>query len=233
MTKFTKGIVFTGVFALSVVGGYKAYNYIKDIYEEKETSNVSTEKINEISSFLNDSTNIGFIQANYDSLDLSKLSFDEVYKLLSNIYSFDDTGKLKKNNLNETNAYKSFKGDYITNVSNPKVCYNKEAVNTYLYSITNQKLNSSSNELCTTFVDLYTYIAKINITLVRKTDNTYNIKYKAYDAENLIYIQKNKYEGMGIEKTYNGKVVLEYIDDRYIFVSNTISNGKNIDKLAK
>ncbi|NLC48337.1 MAG: hypothetical protein GX758_03140 [Tenericutes bacterium] len=234
MTKLGKAVVVAGVISLGVIGGQHIYNYAKEVYDERNVSNVTTEKIDEINSFLNDSTNIGFLQVNYKSLDLSVLTFDEIFKLISNIYSFDDNGRLKKNNLSETKMYNSFKGRYITNLNSPKVCYNKEAVNAYLYSVTNQKLNSNSLELCTTNTDLIDFNVDVKITrVINYNDNFYNISYKVQDAENLLYIQKHNYENLKQDKIYKGTVVLEYKSNRYIFVSNNIKDKMDLENIAK
>lgn len=69
------------------------------------------------------------------------------------------------------------------------------------------------------------YDLKVNV--VYNEDNKYTIKYSIKDINNAIYNQKYNYSNINI-KAYNGTVILEKIDNKYIFISNTVSGGYDI-----
>lgn len=233
MTKFGKAVLITGIIAVSVVGGYYGYQYAKSkgyLNKIYRSDTVSQEEKLSVSKFLNDEKNIGFLTVNYKELDMSKLTYDQIFKIISNKYFFDDENELKRYDLVSTDTYKYFKGtNEVTKGVITKVCYNTSLVNDYLYSVTNYKINTSEKKLCTTSISSYSYIAKINVKNVSKNDNSYKIKYEAMDGENYIYLQAHNYLDKDIAKVYSGTVVISYTKGRYLFVSNSIANGIDLE----
>ena len=74
----------------------KDHGYFDDVVK----TNVSAETVAEINDFLNDDYNIGFIQVNYEKMDLKDIKFDTIAYLLNNPYEKGSDGKLIKHEFN-------------------------------------------------------------------------------------------------------------------------------------
>lgn len=238
MTKFTKGILTVGLIVGLGLGGKYAYDYLEEkgyidqIFHEDLKTNVEDTVVNEIEDFLNEDMNIGFVEVNYDELDISRLSFSTITSLLNFQYKIGDDNKIYKASFTETELYNKYNILYDTNIVNPKVCFNTVEIKEHLYSITNQYLDVASESnieegLCTTKVNNYLYMYDLKVNVVYNEDNKYTIKYSIKDINNAIYNQKYNYSNINI-KAYNGTVILEKIDNKYIFISNTVSGGYDI-----
>lgn len=232
MTKFTKGILTVGLLIGLGVGGKFGYDYMKEngYFDNVEKTNVSAETVTEISDFLNDEYNIGFLQANYDEMNIEDLNFDTIAYLLNNPYEEGSDGKLIKREFIKSSIYKDYVLSYETNLLKTKICYDAVKINDYVYSVTNQylKVLKDIDKICNSNTSAYIYMAYVDLQLVVEKDNIYNITYNISDAENVIYNQKYNYSDIET-KYYTGKVVLEKTeDDRYIFKSNKLNGARNL-----
>lgn len=232
MTKFTKGILTVGLLIGLGVGGKYGYDYMKDhgYFDSAVKTNVSVEIVTEISDFLNEEYNIGFLQANYEELNMEDLKFDTIAYLLNNPYEEGSDGKLIKHDFIDSKIYKDYVLSYETNLLKTRICYDAAKINEYVYSVTNQYLNALKDQekICNSNTSVYIYMNNVEVELVVAKDNEYSVTYKISDAENIIYNQKYDYSGIETKK-YSGKVILEKTEDnRYIFKSNEINGARNI-----
>ncbi len=231
MTKFTKGILTVGLLIGLGVGGKYGYDYMKDhgYFDSVVKTNVPAETVTEISDFLNDKYNIGFIQTNYEKIDIEDLKFDTIAYLLNNPYEKGSDGKIIKQDFISSPIYKDYVLSYETNLLKTKICYDALKINEYVYSVTNQYLNALNDkeQICNSNTSVYIYMIDVDVELVVKEDNKYSVTYKISDAENAIYNQRYNYTDIETKK-YSGNVVLEKIDNRYIFKSNELSGARNL-----
>ena len=231
MTKFTKTILTFGLLIGIGVGGKYGYDYMKDhgYFDDVVKTNVSAETVAEINDFLNDDYNIGFIQVNYEKMDLKDIKFDTIAYLLNNPYEKGSDGKLIKHEFISSPVYKDYVLSYETNLLKTRVCYDAAKINEYVYSITNQYLNvlNDQEQICNSNTSAYIYMTDVSVEVVVAKDNIYSVTYKMSDAENIIYNQRYNYTDIETRK-YSGKVVLEKIDNKYIFKSNEVQGARNL-----
>lgn len=232
MTKFKKGLLII----IILIGVGVGVKYILDNYDITKflpiasKTNVSNETVLEINKFLNDYSNIGFLEYNYKNLDINKLDFDSLYPLFNKNYEWSsDDNLLHLVSLSSSTNYKLFGSSYSDNLLNKNVCYSSAKLIEHIESITNQTFDASGEKsLCTKNLTATQYIAKVNVTKVVKDNNIYTVDYDAYELSNQLYLQKNPAVSKDTAKTISGTVKLSNIDNRYIFISNNITYGNSL-----
>ncbi len=236
MTKFTKGIVTTIILVGVGIGGKYGYDYLKEkgVFDKVETSNVSENTVIELQDYLNESMNIGFVQINYNKLDINSANLKTIISLLYNPYEKGSDGTTTEIKNIETNFYKEYVTKYDTNLMSPYVCVDVPKVNEYLYSVTNQQVdsfeeytNNETNDVCVSKITSIIYMYDLVVNKVTQNSNKFVIEYTIKNLDNLLYNSKYNYGDLNIKK-YNGTVILEKTaDNRYIYLSNNVDGGKN------
>lgn len=234
MTKFVKGILTTGLIiggAYAAYYGYQYYQENKDSFHP-DKSNVSEEKVREVREFLDSDENIGFLQYNYEEIDLNKVPDETLVTLILNPYQTDadDTSLYKKKTvlaISQTKLFEKYKGELGSIEVLTSMCLDGSLVSSKLFEVTNQKINLPS-KFC---VSEYTNnVKKVGVTInyVKQTDDILNVNYDVISTENYMYVQKNKYQDLDIYDKFNGNVILKEVDGRYIFISNNLKNNKKL-----
>lgn len=234
MTKFVKRILTTGLIiggAYATYFGYQYYQENKDSFHPNK-SNVSEEKVREVRDFLDSDENIGFLQYNYDEIDLNKMPDETIITLILNPYQTDadDTSFYKRKSLlsiSQTKLFEKYKGELGSIEAFTSICLDGSLISDKLFEVTNQKIKFPSR-FC---VNEYTNnVKKIGVTInyIKQTDDLLNVNYDIISAESYMYVQKNKYQDLDIYDKFNGSVVLKEVDGRYIFISNKLKNNKSL-----
>lgn len=228
MTKFTKGVLTTGILLAVGVGGYKFYQYANEngLIDKLKNSYLPEETRAELEKFLGENDHLGFVQVNYDVLNINKLSTEQIYDLISNPYEMQD-GKLTNLGISNTELFKKLGGTIRENINNPQVCYKMSEVKKTLLELTSQTYNSKKTKLCVSTVTRYN-IKHVNLKVKNaKIENgNYIVNYTLTPIDNYMYIQEKHYEGMDIYDKFDGTVTLGVNDDgSYYYVSNTYSKG--------
>lgn len=233
MTKFTKGVLTTGILLAVGVGGYKFYQYADEtgLIDKIRNSYVPEETRVKLEDFLKADANLGFVQINYDILNINKLTDEQIFDLISNPYETKD-GKLVNNGIANTKLFKKLGGTIRENIKDPKICFKTSEVKKVLLELTNQTYKNKNEKLCVPSITRYN-IKHVNLKVKNakhESNGNYIVNYTLTPVDNFLYIQDKNYEGMDIYDHFDGTVTLGVSEDgRYYYVSNNYSKGTNLE----
>ncbi len=235
MTKFAKGILTTGILLTVGVGGYKLYEYAKEEgwIDKLKNSHLPEKTRAEIEDFINEESNIGFLQYNYDILNVNKLDEDLIHNLLSNPYEMSDDGILSNPGISKTQLFKDYEGTIRENLRDPQVCFKTSIVKEVIHKLTAQTLDYDKSKVCVPSITRsniqYVHAQVKNVKMENKR---YVVSYTLTPVSNYFYVQDNKYEGLNIYDEFDGTLTLGKAEDdgRYIYLSNTFVKGTPLYK---
>lgn len=231
MTKFKKLLLTILIISLVYFCYHYGYNYYIENKDKinnilnKNKSDVTDEEIDKITAFLSNNENIGYLQYNYNNIDINKLTIDRVVELnLFKYYMEENKNLIQYNLISDSYLFKKYDGTYNEN----KLCLNLNKINEKLIQITNQTYKSNNKTICINdYTSNFTYIDPV-IIKVKANDDLLNIDYTIKSVSNYLYVQKNNYQNLNIYDLYNGKLVLKRHNNSYMFISNNIDNINNL-----